>query len=164
MPLTQLLLDSWSRNCKILDSVCTLLTEENKSLRPSPSSWTLDRQLAHVHNTRTYFLSQIAPEFVTDFDEIADDSDLPLSELKMALDSSGKAVGAALASGLAAGGPMQGGYVTYENPVLFVQHMIWHEGWHAGQIFLALRENGQEPTEDWEEANVWGVWRTESWE
>jgi len=101
---------------------------------------------------------------MTDFDEIADDSDLPLGELKMALASSGKAVGAALASGLAAGGPMQGGYVTYENPVLFVQHMIWHEGWHAGQIFLALRENGQEPAEDWEEANVWGVWRTESWE
>jgi hypothetical protein len=41
--------------------------------------------------------------------------------------------------------------------------MVWHDGWHVGLIFLALRLNGQEPREEWEEPNVWGLWRTESW-
>ena len=30
-------------------------------------------------------------------------------------------------------------------------------------VFLALRLNGQEPPEEWEEPNVWGQWRTETW-
>ena len=47
--------------------------------------------------------------------------------------------------------------------VLFLQHMVWHDGWHVGLIFLALRLNGQEPPEEWEEPNVWGQWRTETW-
>ena len=41
--------------------------------------------------------------------------------------------------------------------------MVWHDGWHVGLIFLALRLNGQEPPEEWEEPNVWGQWRTETW-
>jgi hypothetical protein len=39
--------------------------------------------------------------------------------------------------------------------------MIWHEGWHVGLIFLALRLAGEEPKQEWEEANVWGEWRIE---
>ncbi len=38
--------------------------------------------------------------------------------------------------------------------------MVWHEGWHAGIILLALRLNGREPAEQWEETNLWGIWRS----
>lgn len=51
----------------------------------------------------------------------------------------------------------------YDNPVLFIQHMVWHEGWHIGLIFLALRLAGQEIPEEWEETKVWGEWRTEEY-
>lgn len=61
------------------------------------------------------------------------------------------------------GAPLEGENARYDNPVLLLQHMIWHDGWHVGLIFLALRLNGQEPPEEWEEPNVWGQWRTETW-
>jgi uncharacterized damage-inducible protein DinB len=51
----------------------------------------------------------------------------------------------------------------YDHPILFLQHMIWHEGYHFALIHLALRNAGHEPTEEWEEANVWSQWRTETW-
>lgn len=95
-----------------------------------------------------------------------EDRETPLDDLnaiKAALEASGAAVRAAVEEALQTGGPMKSENITYDNPVLFLQHMVWHDGWHIGLIFLALRKNGQEPPEEWEEPNVWGQWRTESW-
>jgi len=30
----------------------------------------------------------------------------------------------------------------YDHPVLLLQHMLWHEGYHHGQIKLALKISG----------------------
>ena len=30
----------------------------------------------------------------------------------------------------------------YDHPILMLQHMIWHEGYHHGQIKLALKRGG----------------------
>ena len=87
-----------------------------------------------------------------------------LDAIKANLKASGFAVREAVRDGLNKGcGSMSSEHVTYDNPVLLMQHMVWHDGWHVGLIFLALRLNGQEPGEDWEEASVWGHWRTEEW-
>jgi len=32
--------------------------------------------------------------------------------------------------------------VYYDHPLLYLQHMIWHEGYHHGQIKLALKVMG----------------------
>jgi hypothetical protein len=42
--------------------------------------------------------------------------------------------------------------------------MVWHEGYHAGLILLALRNAGQEPTEEWDEYNIWALWRVDEWD
>jgi hypothetical protein len=47
----------------------------------------------------------------------------------------------------------------YDHPVLYLQHMVWHEGWHFALIMLALRLAGHEPSEEWECENVWDLWR-----
>jgi hypothetical protein len=51
----------------------------------------------------------------------------------------------------------------YDHPILLVQHMIWHEGYHHGQIKLALKAAGR-PLSDGEAGPItWGVWmRTSS--
>jgi hypothetical protein len=49
----------------------------------------------------------------------------------------------------------------YDHPLFYLQHMIWHEGWHVGAIVHAFRANGQELPEEWEEPNIWGLWRVE---
>jgi uncharacterized damage-inducible protein DinB len=167
MDLAEALLDSWDRQCRIVNTVATLIDDSNRHFKPSEDGMPLDAQLAHMHGTRRYFLSQVAPkqaeELITAY---ADREGTPIADLnaiKECLVASGKAVRDAAQEGLQKGGPMAGGNAVYENAVLFLQHMVWHEGWHTGLIFLALRLNGQEPPEEWEEPNVWGQWRTETW-
>ena len=167
MDIAEALLDSWDRQCRIVDAVATLIDEDNRHFKPSDDGMTLDRQLAHMHGVRRFFLSQVAPEFAANLVSASADAEgTPLADLdaiKACLKASEKAVREAVRESLKKDDPMAGSNVVYDNPVLFLQHMVWHDGWHVGLIFLALRLNGQEPPEEWEEPNVWGQWRTESW-
>ena len=50
----------------------------------------------------------------------------------------------------------------YDHPILFLQHMLWHEGYHHGQIKLALKLTGH-PIADQEAGPLtWGVWMRKS--
>lgn len=168
MELVEALLDSWDRQCQIVENVASLIDDANRHVKPEDESWGLDGHLAHMHSTRLYFLSQVSPEHAKGVPSAYANraTGTPLADLgaiKDCLKASGKAVRDAVAAGIAKGGPMAGGNASYDNPVVFLQHMVWHDGWHVGLIFLALRKNGQEPPEEWEEPNVWGLWRTETW-
>ena len=168
MDVAKQLLESWDRQCQIVNSVASLIDDENRHVKPSEDGWSLDRHLAHMHGVRRFFLSQVAPEQAAGLVSASADAEgTPLADLgaiKACLKASEKAVREAVREGLEkGGGPMAGDHVVYDNPVLLLQHMVWHDGWHVGLIFLALRLNGQEPPAEWEEPNVWGLWRTESW-
>jgi len=167
MDVAEELLDSWDRNCRIVESVAGLIDEQNRHAKPSADGMALDAQLAHIHSTRKFWLSQVAPEHASGLaSSYADKQGTPLADLdaiRACLKASGKAVREAVQEGIRRGGPMKGEHAVYDNPVLLLQHMVWHDGWHVGLIFLGLRLNGQEPPEEWEEPNVWGQWRTEMW-
>jgi len=46
----------------------------------------------------------------------------------------------------------------YDHPILMLQHLIWHEGYHHGQIKLSLKAAGR-PVADRDVGRVtWGVW------
>jgi uncharacterized damage-inducible protein DinB len=49
--------------------------------------------------------------------------------------------------------------LNYDHPILLLQLLLWHEGYHHGQIKLALKLSGH-PIGD-EEAGplTWDVWR-----
>jgi len=165
MDVTEALLDSWDRQCRIVTAVASRIDESNRGLKPSEDGWPLDKQLAHIHLVRRYFLSQLSPERAAALGKtFVDGWETPISDLdaiKANLAESGAAIREAVGESLANGvGPA--GW--YDNPVLYLQHMVWHEGWHVGLIYLALRLGGQEPAEEWDEANVWGEWRTEVYE
>lgn len=165
MDVSEALLDSWDRNCRIMDAIAGLVDEGTRKLTPSPDSWPLDKQLAHIHLTRHYFLKNVAPEvgkgiessFVDGWQTPIDD----LPKIKSLLQQSGRAVRDVVKEGLRKEIGQAG---WYDNIILFLQHQVWHEGWHAGQILLALRLAGKEPPEEWEEEKIWGEWRTEVWE
>jgi uncharacterized damage-inducible protein DinB len=162
MDLVEALLDSWDRQCRIVDAVASRVDGANRYAKPSPDGGTLDHQLAHIHQVRKYWLSQVAPEraaalgdtFVSGWSDPISD----LDEIRACLKASASAVREAVAERLNGDTSPVGGY---DHPVLFLQHMVWHEGWHVGLLFLGLRLAGQEPPEEWEEAHVWGEWRTE---
>ncbi|MBX3117606.1 MAG: DinB family protein [Fimbriimonadaceae bacterium] len=164
MDVTAALLDSWDRQCRIVNAIAERVTEANRHIKPSPDGWSLDTHLAHIQKVRTYFLTQLDADkanalgkpFKKEWEDPIDD----LNAIRKMLAESSLAVRDAVKSAIEKGNEKAG---WYDNPVLYLQHMVWHEGWHVGLIFLALRSAGEEPPEEWEEEKVWGEWRTEEW-
>lgn len=162
MDLVDALLDSWDRQCRIVSAVAAKVDEGNRQVRPSDDGWPLDFQLAHVHQVRRHWLGEIDREraaalpktFLSGWEGPIDD----LDEIRRALEASALAVREAMREALTTG---RMSTAAYDHPVLFLQHMVWHEGWHVGLLMLGLRRAGQEPYEEWEEANLWSHWRTE---
>jgi uncharacterized damage-inducible protein DinB len=71
------------------------------------------------------------------------------------LKDSAKAVRDALKSRIEAGQQMN---LHYDHPILLLQHMLWHEGYHHGQIKLALKVTARPiPNKD-AGPGTWGVW------
>jgi uncharacterized damage-inducible protein DinB len=164
MDIAEALLDSWDRQCRIVSAAASLVDESNRHVKPSVDGWPLDHQLAHIHLVRKFWLEKVSPERGDALgDSFVDGWKTPITDLptiKALLDESAVAVRVGMAECIRNNVGAIGGY---DNPTLFLQHMIWHEGWHVGLIFLALRLNGQEQSEEWEEANVWGHWRIEEY-
>jgi hypothetical protein len=46
----------------------------------------------------------------------------------------------------------------YDHPILLLQHMIWHEGYHHGQIKLALKLAGRPISNAVAGPVSWRVW------
>ena len=46
----------------------------------------------------------------------------------------------------------------YDHPILLLQHMLWHEGYHHGQMKLALKVAGRPMTDKEAGPITWGVW------
>jgi len=96
-----------------------------------------------------------------DAESAVEDPEPPLGDAEVAdedpesLNESAKAVRDAVKSRVEAGRDMD---LHYDHPILMLQHMIWHEGYHHGQIKLALKMAGR-PISDEEAGPVtWGVW------
>jgi uncharacterized damage-inducible protein DinB len=161
MNVTEALLESWNRQSRMVAAVASLVNQENRHVKPSPDGEGLDHHLAHIHKVRQYFLSQVAPvkgdALPTVFQNHWENPIYDLDAIKSALNLSAATVREVVEESLSSGSDLAG----YDHPVIFLQHLVWHEGWHVGLLILGLRLNGQEPTEEWEEANIWGVWREE---
>jgi uncharacterized damage-inducible protein DinB len=162
MDLKQQLLESWRRQCKAIDNLATLMTPELLEVKPSEDGWPLALQFGHIHGTRMYWLRMASEqEEWTGVESLIDRSGEPvtwskdIAQIREQLGRSEEAV----SSWIDANAEKEGAAGPYDHPVLYLQHMVWHEGWHAGLIMLGLRLAGHEPDEEWEDPNLWGQWR-----
>ena len=148
-------LDSWDRNNAILVNLLQAVPEGGMEVRAMDGSPSVAEMFTHMHFVRLVFVFEDAPEFAMELpkNEWADERDR--GRIAQMLKESAKVVRDAVESKVEAGGEMN---VHYDHPILFLQHMIWHEGYHHGQIKLALKMAGR-PVND-EEAGplTWGVW------
>ena len=46
----------------------------------------------------------------------------------------------------------------FDHPILLLQMMLWHEGYHHGQIKLALKAAGLAIPDEQAGALTWGIW------
>ena len=49
--------------------------------------------------------------------------------------------------------------LNYSHPILMLQLLLWHEGYHHGQIKLALKLSGLPISDDDAGPATWDVWR-----
>ncbi len=153
--LLEALLDSWDRNNQIQLNLLRLLPEGGLAAKAAPTSPTVGQMLAHMVYIRMVHVFEDAPEHAG---PVPDEEwpDLRDREgLARMLEDSARTVRAAAADRIAAGRDMD---LHYDHPLLLIQNLLWHEGYHHGQIKLALKVEGF-PLDD-EEIGLasWGVW------
>jgi uncharacterized damage-inducible protein DinB len=157
--LLEVLLDSWDRNNAIFVNLLRALPEgglETRALRDSPS---VAEMFTHMHYVRLVFLAEDAPEFAGNLPETEWLAERDPVRIAQMLNESAKAVRDAVKSKVEKHQEMQ---LHYDHPILFLQHMIWHEGYHHGQIKLALKIAGLPITDEQASPITWGIWMTKN--
>jgi len=154
-PLLDALLDSWERNNRILINLLRLVPPDLLDSWPAPASPSIGELFAHVHYVRLVFVLEDAPECARPLpeDEYAVERDV--ARFEEMLNESAAAVAQAVRGRTAAGRAME---THYDHPILMLQHLIWHEGYHHGQIKLALKLAGRPLSDKEVGRGTWGVW------
>ena len=152
--LLPVLLDSWERNNTILTNLLRTLPEGALALRPMRGSPSIGGHFAHIHSVRLAFVAECTPEIAR---SVPDDwtEDFSRNSLGFKLTESAIAVDKAVQNRLETGRQM---YLHYDHPILLLQHMIWHEGYHHGQIKLTLKLAGQPLANQDIGPLTWRVW------
>jgi uncharacterized damage-inducible protein DinB len=156
-PLLEALLDSWDRNNTILVNLVRLVPEGGMDIRAMEGSPSVGEMFAHIHYVRLVFVEEDASEFarapVEHEREWVTEPDP--DRMAQMLNDSAKVVRDAVRGRVESGRQMD---LHYDHPIFFLQHMIWHEGYHHGQIKLALKLAGY-PVANKEAGPVtWRIW------
>jgi len=149
------LLDSWDRNNRILVNLLRAIPQDCLELTPTDDSPSIVALFVHMHYCRLVFVKEDAPQFAQEMPKHEWMAVRDRDRLAQMLNDSATAVRDAVASHVATGTPMD---QHYDHPILMLQHMIWHEGYHHGQIKLTLKLAGR-PMDDEEIGPVtWDLW------
>jgi uncharacterized damage-inducible protein DinB len=153
--LLEALLDSWDRNNTILVNLLRALPEGGLEARAMEGSPSIAEMFTHIHFVRLVFVLEDAPEFARNLpgEEWAAERDP--DRIAQMLNDSAKVVRDAVKNGVEAGRDMK---LHYDHPILMLQHMIWHEGYHHGQMKLALKVAGLPMTDEEAGPVTWDVW------
>ena len=153
--LLDALLDSWDRNNAILLNLLRALPEGGLEARAMEGSPTVAELFTHVHYVRLVFVFEDAPEFARDVPEKEWAVERDRDRLARMLNDSARAVRDAVKGRLEAGRDMD---VHYDHPILLLQHMLWHEGYHHGQMKLAMKAAGRPLANEEAGPLTWRVW------
>jgi uncharacterized damage-inducible protein DinB len=153
--LLEALLDSWDRNNTILVNLLRALPEGGLEARAMDGGPSIAELFTHIHFVRLVFISEDAPEFARDLPEGEWRDERDSGRLAQMLNDSATAVRDAVKSRVEAGRDMN---LHYDHPILLLQHMVWHEGYHHGQMKLALKVAGHPMTDEEAGPITWDVW------
>ena len=119
------------------------------------SSPSIAELFTHIHFVRLVFVFEDAPEFARNLPEEEWVAERDPARIAAMLSESATVVADAVKKKLEQQGEMN---LHYDHPVLLLQHMLWHEGYHHGQMKLALKVAGRPMTDKEAGPVTWGVW------
>ena len=149
------LLDSWDRNNTILINLLRAVPEQAMEIRAIEGGPSIAELFTHIHYVRLVFVFEDAPEFAGDLPREEWAAERDRDRIARMLNESARAVRHAVKGRIESGREMDR---HYDHPILMLQHMIWHEGYHHGQIKLALKLAGRPITDEEAGPVTWGVW------
>ena len=149
------LLDSWDRNNIILVNLLHALPAGGLATRAMEGGPSIAQLFTHIHYGRHVIVFEDAPEFARKVPEEEWKIELDPGRIAEMLNESARAVRDAVKSRVEAGRDMD---LHYDHPILLLQHMIWHEGYHHGQIKLALKLAGRPISDERAGPLTWDVW------
>jgi uncharacterized damage-inducible protein DinB len=153
--LLEALLDSWDRNNTILLNLVRALPKGGLEARAMEGSPSVAELFTHIHYVRLVFVSEDAPEFARKLPETEWTAERDPGCIAAMLNDSAEAVREAVKGRVEAGREMD---LHYDHPILLLQHLVWHEGYHHGQIKLALKLTGRPMTDEEAGPITWDVW------
>ena len=133
-PLFNILLDSWDRNQTILINLLKAIPPALLEAKALASSHSVAQMFAHIHYVRLVLISENAPEWSRERPDQEWTSETDPQRLEQMLNDSGIAVRQVVKATFEGRKALP---VHYGHPLFFLQHMLWHEGYHHGQIKLA---------------------------
>jgi uncharacterized damage-inducible protein DinB len=155
-PVLEALLDSWDRNNAIMLNLLRALPEGGLEVRATESSPSIAQQFAHIHHERLVSVFEEAPEFAQEVPKEEWGIERDRGRLAQMLTGSARAVRDAVRGRVRGGRELDR---SYDHPILMLQLMLWHEGYHHGQIKLALKLAGRPIPDDTAGPLTWDVWR-----
>jgi uncharacterized damage-inducible protein DinB len=153
--LLEALLDSWDRNNTILLNLLRAMPDDRLNARAMEGSPSIAEMFTHIHFVRLVFVFEGAPEFARDLPKEEWAGERDPDRIAQMLNDSAKVVRDAVKSRLETGRDMN---LHYDHPILLLQHMVWHEGYHHGQIKLALKATSHAMTDEEAGPITWDVW------
>jgi uncharacterized damage-inducible protein DinB len=153
--LLDALLNSWDRNNSILLNLLRALPDGGLEARAMEGSPSVAELFTHIHYVRLVFVSEDAPEFASQLPEEEWVFERDPARIGQMLEDSAKVVRDAVKSRVETVREMD---VHYDHPILLLQHMLWHEGYHHGQIKLVLKLTGRAMSDEDAGPLTWGVW------
>ena len=153
--LLEALLDSWGRSNTILVNLLRALPEGGLEARAMEGSPSIAEMFTHIHFVRLVFVLEDAPEFARSLPEEEWAAERDPDRIAQMLNDSAKVVRDAVKNGVEAGRDMK---LHYDHPILMLQHMIWHEGYHHGQMKMALKVAGLPMTDQEAGPVTWDFW------
>jgi uncharacterized protein YndB with AHSA1/START domain/uncharacterized damage-inducible protein DinB len=153
--LLDAVLDSWDRSNTILLNLLRAIPEGGLEARAMAGSPSIAELFAHIHYVRLVFVHEDAPDLARPLPEAEWVAERDRDRLARMLLDSASAVRDAVRSRVEAGRDMA---MHYDHPILLLQHMLWHEGYHHGQMKLALKLAGRPLRDDDAGPLTWDVW------
>lgn len=153
--LLDVVLDSWDRNNTVLVNLLRALPQGGLEARAAASSPCVAQLFTHIHFVRLVFILEDAPEFARELPDEEWALERDPRRIEQMLNESAAAVREAVKRTVEGGRDMR---VHYDHPILLLQHMLWHEGYHHGQIKLALKLAACPLKDDRAGPLTWHVW------
>ena len=154
--LLDAVLDSWDRNNTILLNLLHALPDGGLEARAMDGSPSASEMFTHIYHERMVSILEEAPEFAGKVPDVEWDTERNVDRIMQMLKESARQVRGAVKSRVEQGKQMD---LHYDHPILLIQLLIFHEGYHHGQIKLALKASGHPLTNDQAGPLTWDIWR-----